>query len=373
MEDLMKRSAIKALLAATGTAACGAGLLCGSAAQAQVVARVANSSVLASTDWNNHSLDFYYQPIGSPAWSKPQQVAGPNTTTSFPAVTQIGNSTGIAVQGENDSLHYYWQQVGSSHWSAAQQVGGSGSTLGKPALAQVGKSAVIVAQGPGDVIDFYYQPWGSPTWSKPQQVTGSGSGSPAGPYGAPSVTQVGDATVIAAQGPGASLYMFWQQIGSPVWHAQKVAGAKSTYTAPSVAQVGSATVIAAGSSNTVYTYTEPIGKAVWTPEAVYDSANGVADPSIAQVGTSAVVVDTVDGVSGAGKVTTSLKAFWQAIGTHTWAQQEVTLPGPASGGSDPSVAQVGSAAVIGVALSGGNGLFYYEALGKTPWHAQSVN
>jgi hypothetical protein len=173
MEDLMKRSAIKALLVATGTAACGAGLLCGSAAQAQVVARVANSSVLAATDWNNHSLDFYYQPIGSPAWSKPQQVAGPV------------------------------------------------------------------------------------------------SGSPAGPYGAPSVTQVGDATVIAA-----------------------------------------------GSTNTVYTYTEPIGKTVWTPEPVYDSANGVADPSIAQVG---------------------------------------------------------SAAVIGVALSGGNGLFYWEALGKTPWHAQSVN
>jgi hypothetical protein len=273
----MKRSAMKALLVATGTAACGAGLLSGSAAQAQVVARVANSSVLAATDWNNHSLNFYYQPIGSPAWSKPQQ------------------------------------------------------------------------------------------------VTGSGSGSPAGPYGDPSVTQVGDSTVIAAQGPGASLYMFWQQIGSPVWHAQKVAGAKSTYTAPSVAQIGSSTVIAAGSSNTVYTYTEPIGKTVWTPEPVYNSANGVADPSIAQVGTSAVVVDTVDGVSGAGKVTTSLKAFWQAIGTHTWAQQEVTLPGPANGGSDPSVAQVGSAAVIGVALSGGNGLFYWEALGKTPWHAQSVN
>ena len=179
--------------------------------------------------------------------------------------------------------------------------------------------------------------------------------------------------MIAAQGPGASLYMFWQQIGSPVWHAQKVAGAKSTYTAPSVAQVGSATVIAAGSSNTVYTYTEPIGKTVWTPEAVYNSANGVADPSIAQVGTSAVVVDTVDGISGTGKVTASLKAFWQAIGTRAWAQQEVTLPGPANGGSDPSVAQVGNSAVIGVALSGGNGLFYYEALGKTPWHAQSVN
>jgi hypothetical protein len=119
------------------------------------------------------------------------------------------------------------------------------------------------------VIDFYFQPWGSPTWSKPQQVTGSGSGSPAGPYDAPSVAQVGDATVIAA-----------------------------------------------GSSNTVYTYTEPIGRTLWTPEAVCNSANGVADPS---------------------------------------------------------VAQVGSAAVIGVALSGGNGLFYYEALGKTPWHAQSVN
>jgi hypothetical protein len=373
MEDLMKRSAMKSLLAATGVAACGAGLLSGSAAQAQVVARVGNSSVLAATDWNNHSLDFYYQPIGGKAWSKAQQVAGPNTTTSFPAVAQIGNSTGIAAQGENDSLHYYWQQIGSPHWSAAQQVGGSGGTLGKPALAQVGKSAVIAAQGPGDVIDFYYQPFGSPTWSKAQQVTGSASGSPAGPYGDPAITQVGNSTVIAAQGPGATLYMFWQQIGSPVWHAQRVAGAKSTYTAPSVAQVGSSTVIAAGSTNTVYTYTQPIGKTGWTPAPVYKSANGVADPSIAQVGNSAVVVDTIDGVSGKGAVTTSMKAFWQTIGTHTWTPQQVTAPGPANGGSDPSVAQVGGSAVIGVALSGGNGLFYWEAIGKTPWHPESVN
>jgi hypothetical protein len=369
----MKRSAMKALLAATGTAACGAGLLSGSAAQAQVVARVANSSVLAATDWNNHSLNFYYQPLGGKPWSKPQQVAGANTTTSFPAVAQIGNSTGIAVQGENDSLHYYWQQVGSRPWSAAQQVGGSGTTLGKPALAQVGKSAVIAAQGPGDVIDFYYQPFGSPTWSKPQQVTGPASGSPAGPYGDPSITQVGDATVIAAQGPGATLYMFWQQIGSPVWHAQRVAPAKSTYTVPSVAQIGNATVIAAGSTNTVYTYTEPIGSTSWTPEPVYNTPNGVADPSIAQVGNSVVVVDTVDGVSGAGKVTTSMKAFWQTIGTRAWTPQQVTAPGPANGGSDPSVAQFGGSAVIGVALSGGNGLFYWEANGTTPWHPESVN
>ena len=369
----MKRLAMKALIAATATAACGAGLLSGSAAQAQVVAPVGNSAVLAATDWNNHSLDFYYEPIGSPTWSKPQQVAGPNTVTSFPAVKQIGNSTGIAVQGENDSLHYYWQQIGSPHWSAAQQVGGAGSTLGPPALAQVGKSAVIVAQGPGDVIDFYYQPWGSPTWSKPQQVTGAVSGSPAGPYSYPSVAQVGDATVIAAQGPGASLYMFWQQIGSRVWHAQKVAGPKSTYTLPSVAQVGNSTVIAAGSTNTVYTYTQKIGTTGWTPDPVYNSANGVADPSIAQVGNSVVVVDSVDAVSARGAVTTSMKAFWQTIGARTWTPQQVTPQGPFNGGSDPSVAQVGNSAVIGVALSGGNGLFYYEPIGKTPWHPENVN
>ena len=369
----MKRLAMKALIAATATAACGAGLLSGSAAQAQVVAPVGNSSVLAATDWNNHSLDFYYQPIGRPTWSKPQQVSGPNTVTSFPAVKQIGNSTGIAVQGENDSLHYYWQQIGSPHWSAAQQVGGSGTTLGQPALAQVGKSAVIAARGPGGVIDFYYQPWGSPTWSKPQQVTGAASGSPAGPYSDPSVAQVGDATVIAAQGPGASLYMFWQQIGSRVWHAQKVAGAKSTYTVPSVAQVGNSTVIAAGSTNTVYTYTQKIGTTGWTPDPVYNSANGVADPSVAQVGNSVVVVDSVDAVSARGAVTTSMKAFWQTIGARTWTPQQVTPQGPFNGGSDPSVAQVGNSAVIGVALSGGNGLFYYEPIGKTPWHPENVN
>jgi hypothetical protein len=84
------------------------------------------------------------------------------------------------------------------------------------------------------------------------------------------------------------------------------------------------------------------------------------------------LVGAVDGVSGSGEATTSMKAFWQTIGTRTWTPQ-VTAPGPANGGSDPSVAQFGSSAVVGVALSGGNGLFYWEANGKTPWHPESVN
>ena len=60
------------------------------------------------------------------------------------------------------------------------------------------------------------------------------------------VTQVGDSSVIAAQGIGNSLQFWWQPIGSRQWNQEVVAGAGSgAFSAPSVAQVGNSSVIAA--------------------------------------------------------------------------------------------------------------------------------
>ena len=62
-------------------------------------------------------------------------------------------------------------------------------------VAQVGNSSVIAAQGPGNSLQFYWQPIGSQQWNT-EQVAGPGSA-----FSAPSVAQVGDSSVIAAQGP----------------------------------------------------------------------------------------------------------------------------------------------------------------------------
>jgi hypothetical protein len=358
------------LLGAATFLAFGTSAFTSGAADANVVAGVGTSSVLAATDFNNGSLDFYWEAAGSPSWSTAEHVAGQGTTSSFAAVAQVGNSSVIAAQGPN-GLDFYWQAIGSPTWSPAQVVAGVDATQGTPAIAQVGQSTVIAAQTPSGQINFYYQPIGSPTWSKPQQVTGSASGSPAGTYGYPAVTQVGNAAVIVAQGPGATLWMFWEQIGSAKWTAEKVAGANSTDTQPSVAQVGQSTVIAAGGDNTLYTYSQPIGGTTWTPDAVTTDSEGFHDPSITQVGNAAVVAVYRDELNSQSQIQTSLYSYVSTpIGNATWTPHQVTQYGPFNGGGDPTIAQVDGSAVIGVPLSNGTGLFYWES--GWNWHPETV-
>ena len=57
--------------APAAVAVCGAGLLAATAADAGVVAQVGNASVLAATNWNNGSLDFYWQAIDASGWNGP--------------------------------------------------------------------------------------------------------------------------------------------------------------------------------------------------------------------------------------------------------------------------------------------------------------
>jgi hypothetical protein len=86
---------------------------------------------------------------------------------------------------------------------------------------------------------------------------------------APSVAQVGNSTVIAAQGSGESLQFYWQPIGSGQWTREQVAGQLTTLLVPSVAQVGNSTVIAAlGPRGILHFYWQPIGSGQWTHEQV---------------------------------------------------------------------------------------------------------
>jgi len=48
-------------------------------------------------------------------------------------------------------------------------------------------------------------------------------------FSAPSVAQVGTSSVIAAEGPGASLRFYWQTIGGVPWHPELVAPFGTTF------------------------------------------------------------------------------------------------------------------------------------------------
>ena len=75
---------------------------------------------------------------------------------------------------------------------------------------------------------------------------------PATAASATSVAQVGNSSVIAAEGPNHSQLFYWQTIGGVPWHPEVVAGPGTTYSAPSVAQVGTSSVIAAQGTEVVH-------------------------------------------------------------------------------------------------------------------------
>ena len=360
------------LLGAAAFVVFGASFCTAGPASANTVAQVSNSTVFASTDDNNTSLNFYYQPIGSPNWSSAEQVAAPGNAQSDAAVAKAANSTVIAVQGAN-GLDYYWQAIGSPTWSKAQLVAAGGATQGNPAIAQVGQSTVIAAQTPSGQINFYYQGIGDSNWSPAQQVTGSASGSPAGtlnnPYGDPSITQVGNSTVIAATGPNQTLWMFWQQIGTSQWHAEQVGGV-SNFTNPSVAQVGQDTVIAVGADSALDTFTQPIGATGWTPYQVATSEDGFNSPSITLVGNSEVIAAYAFELNSQAQSVTALWSYVETPAGNPAVPYQVSPYVPLWAHGDPTIADVNGSAVIGVAQTNGTGLFYWES--GWNWHPETV-
>jgi hypothetical protein len=85
-----------------------------------------------------------------------------------------------------------------------------------PSVAQVGNSSVIAAEGPGNSLNFYYQPIGASGWT-PETAGVAGT-----TFSAPSVAQVGSSSVISAAGPDGSLDFYYQPIGAVPWHCEQV-------------------------------------------------------------------------------------------------------------------------------------------------------
>ena len=80
---------------------------------------------MIATEGPNHTLDFYWQPIGSTSWHK--EVVAYGWAYSAPSVAQVGGSAEIAAEGPSHSLNFYWQSIGSNLWNP-QTADGPGPT-----------------------------------------------------------------------------------------------------------------------------------------------------------------------------------------------------------------------------------------------------
>ena len=70
----------------------------------------------------------------------------------------------VVGSGPNSSLYFYWQAIGTKPWHP-ELVSPSNTTFSAPSVAQVGNSAVVAAQGHEDSLDFYWQTIGTEPWN----------------------------------------------------------------------------------------------------------------------------------------------------------------------------------------------------------------
>lgn len=213
-------------------------------------------------------------------------------------------------------------------------------------------SSYIAVQGPGASLDLYSQPIGSAGWAR-QQVAG-----PRSAYSSPVVTCANFklAPWIAVEGPQNSLSFYWST--PPGWSTENVALEGWTFSAPSIAQFAGYIFIAArGKDDSLKVYWQEIGQPGWQHQTVAQAGNAFSAPSLAQINEQAGIA-----VQGPGN---RLDFYWQSIGGAGWPGTDWKLE-PVAGSnttfSAPSLAQVGDAAGIAA-----EGLF-----SKLEYYAQSV-
>jgi hypothetical protein len=206
----------------------------------------------------------------------------------------------------------YWQ-AGNAQWYGPLGVGAAGSTFSAPSAAQGNAGfPVLAAQGPGNTLYVYWQA-GNAQWYGPLGVGPAGS-----TFSAPSIAGVmgvpadNDADIdanpfptVAAQGPNHSLYVYWEAANGQ-WYGPLGAGAAgSTYSAPSVASgpSGLPTVAVLGPSNSLWVYWEASNAQWYGPLGVAGQRTTQSAPqvSIASDNLPTVAAQTPNG---------SLYVYW---------------------------------------------------------------
>ncbi len=164
----------------------------------------------------NHSLDFYWS-SNNLKWNATPAAHSDGTVYSAPAIAVSKNVAGskelgtyVVFEGPDNTLRDHWNVAGKAA-NGWQTVAGKHTTYSAPAEANIIGAVNIVAEGPDHALDTYWTD--TNVWHPNSLAKGY-------VYAAPTVTQTSDAgnsrkagMEITAEGPGHSLYDYWNISG----------------------------------------------------------------------------------------------------------------------------------------------------------------
>ena len=217
--------------------------------------------------------------VHAPDGSQPPSPTRP--TDPSPAVA-VNGSTGLATavaDGPDHSLYAYWQDP-SGNWIGPLGLDGGrgGIAYSTPAIGFDPDTglATVVAEGPGNSLYAYWQD-STGNWNGPLGIDG-GDGGIAFSEPAISFDPSGDVTTVVAEGPDNSLYAYWQDSGGPWQGPLGIDGGQGgiAFSTPAIyfdPSAASTAVVADGPDNSLYAYwQDPTG--AWNGPLGVDGGRG---------------------------------------------------------------------------------------------------
>jgi hypothetical protein len=179
-----------------------------------------------------------------------------------PQMARNSYNTGavIAVEGPGNSLWFYWNINGSPTWTG-EQVAGPGTTYSAPAITDSGSGVQIAAAGPNGTLWFYWAPYGSSTWNS---VEVGGPGAIAVPVPAMVLGPLGTAE-IAVIGEYSHLWLYREGLFGE-WNAEEVTSQGGVELSPWITRSATGTEITTNVGGYVYAYFNTDGSQTWTLE-----------------------------------------------------------------------------------------------------------
>ena len=273
--------------------------------------------------------------------------AGGVTGTSFED-TSVANGTTYFYEVE--AVNSVGRSVASNQVSATPGSEASAETTPTKKLPEV------AVQGPGNSLWLYWQT-ADAQWHGPLGIGGPGSA-----YSTPSVAfGATGLPTITVQGPGNSLWLYWQTADAQ-WHGPLgIGGPGSAYSTPSVAfgATGLPTITVQGPGNSLWLYWQTADAQWHGPLGIGGPGSAYSTPSVA-FGATGLPTITVQGPGN------SLWLYWQTADAQ-W-HGPLGIGGPGSAYSTPSVA-FGATGLPTITVQGpGNSLWLYWQTADAQWH-----
>jgi hypothetical protein len=227
-------------------------------------------------------------------------------------------------------------------------------------IAFTGTRIVVAATDSDGDLDMFWQKVGTPMWHK--EVVAKGSR--AHRYAKPSITWTGHDVAIAAVTTSGGLFYFAQPQGSSHWKHQHIATASGgKYQAPSIAAEagGPILIIAATNAGELVSFEQASTSTTWAQQDVASGTFGAP---------SALITDGIELITV--PMGTALELYWRNVGsTPTWTQETVAESG---GGPFTGATLAANSNTLLLATSvGGSVYFLTQHTGGSGWTLQLVS